>query len=125
MADASQVLASVTNPTGSNTSLALANIDLGPSEVKRILLTFPAGCGGLVGVRIEAAGGYAFPNQPGQFLSFDDYTYAFDVTNQAQTGRWTKVAYNVDLIPHLVTVVFEYDYLRGIQSVSQSLAVAL
>lgn len=88
-------------------------IDLGPSIVRRILITWPAGCGGLVFIRIEAGGGYAFPSVPDELLAFDDYTYTLDVTNQINNGNWAVVAQNRDYIGHDPIIVFEYDYLRG------------
>src|SRR6266566_1995490 len=101
------------------------NYHLGPSIVRRILITYPPGCGGLVGIRIQAGMGDAFPNQPGQFMLFDDYTYAFDVTNQIDSGQWTVLTYNTDAIDRVVQVVFEYDYLRGFNGQTSDVAIAL
>lgn len=98
---------------------------LGPSRVRRISIIFPAGCGGLVGVRIRASGGFAFPNVDGQYFSFDDYVYTFDVANQTDAGQWQAECYNVDLTDHGITVIYEYDYLRGSQTLSQSQPIAI
>lgn len=106
-------------------SIEVFSPNLGPSIVRRILITWPAGCGGLVGVRIEAGGGFAFPNVDGQYLSFDDYTYAFDVANQTTSGQWLAACYNVDYIDHEITVVYEFDYLRGNQQSSSMNPIAL
>lgn len=101
------------------------NCPLGPSLVSRISITWPPGCGGLVGVQVRAGGGFAFPNMNGQFLAFDDYTYTFDVTGQVNNGNWSIDTYNVDLIDHQITIVFEYDYLRGTGNANALTPVAL
>lgn len=100
-------------------------VDLGPSIVRRILLTWPAGCGGLVFLQVQAGGGFAYPSQPGQFLAFDDYTYAFDVSNQINNGNWSILCSNHDAIGHDPAVIFEYDYLRGSVATAQSNPIAL
>lgn len=101
------------------------NCPLGPSLVSRISITWPPGCGGLVGVQVRAGGGFAFPSMDGQFLAFDDYTYTFDVTGQIDNGNWSLDTYNVDLIDHQITVVFEYNYLRGANNQNALTPIAL
>lgn len=125
MADASQVFIYLLAAGNGSSASSRASCDIGLSRVRRILLTFPAGCGGLVGVRVEAAQGYAFPNQPGQFYAFDDYTYTIDVSNQIDSGKWSLVTYNTDYIIHAITAVFEYDYVRGndVSSNNQPIAI--
>lgn len=125
MADALQSFEPIFAPGNGATVIAALPVDLGICEVSRILLTWPAGCGGLVGVQIQAAGGFAFPSKQNQFMAFDDYTYDLEVTNQTTSGKWSIVGYNTDYIAHLVTVVFEYDYLRGnvIGRASQPIAI--
>lgn len=98
---------------------------LGPSQVRRISIIFPAGCGGLVGVRIKAGGGFAFPNVDGQYFSFDDYIYTFDVANQTDSGQWQAECYNIDLIDHGITVIYEFDYLRGNLGIASSQPIAI
>lgn len=113
MADASQVFTPIFPAQNGGSTPGIFNCALGPSIVRRILLVFPAGCGGLVGVRIEAGAGYAFPNQPNQYMLFDDYTYELSVDNQVDSGQWRLVGFNRDFIDHEILTVFEYDYLRG------------
>lgn len=98
---------------------------LGPSIVRRVLLTFPAGCGGLVGVAITAGGTAAFPFNPGSYFSFDDYTYAFEVGEQITTGDWGLITYNADFIIHSVQIVYEYDYLDAGSSAKRQPPVSL
>lgn len=76
-------------------------------------------------VSIQAGNGFAFPSKPGQYLAFDDYTYAFDVSNQIDSGQWSVVFYNLDFIDHDPIVVFEYDYLRGTVTAASATPIAL
>jgi hypothetical protein len=125
MADASQgTIWIVPANTPASAPRTAAN-ELGPSIVRRILLTWPAGCAGQVFVQVQASGGYAFPNQQGQFMAFDDYTYAIDVSNQTTSGHWRLLTYNTDQTDHAIQVIYEFDYLRGDMSTTQLQAVAL
>ena len=45
--------------------------------VERVEITFPAGCVGLVGVRILRGGHQVWPTSPGEWFVSDDYTIAF------------------------------------------------
>lgn len=125
MADALQATTGLIPASTKLPSTVVFGPNLGPSIVRRILITWPAGCGGLVGVRVTAGGGFAFPALAGQYLAYDDYTYPFDVANQVTSGQWLAVCYNVDLIDHLITIVYEYDYLRGNQQASSMNQIAL
>src|SRR5487761_1697663 len=113
MVDASQAYIASFPAGGAPSNLLTYPVHLGPCLVRRILLTFPAGCGGRPVPQVQAAGGFAFPAKAGQYLAFDDYTYVFDVANQVDSGNWSVVGWNSDLIDHDPILVFEYDYLRG------------
>lgn len=113
MADASRVFIPAIAPGNGVPHYTLMQCPLGPSIVRRILITWPAGCGGLVFIQIQAGGGYAFPNQINEYLAFDDFTYTFEVSNQITSGDWSIVYYNMDYIGHDPIIVFEFDYLRG------------
>lgn len=125
MADALQVFQFI-YPAGNGARTVYSNnIDLGPSRVTRLLLTFPPGCSGQVGAAVQAGGSFAFPSLNGEFVTFDDYTYVIDVTGQIDSGKWAVTAYNLDVIDHEIQWVFEYNYLRGIQGVSQPQPISL
>lgn len=113
MADASKVFIPSAAPGNGVKQVFTFPCPLGPSRVRRISITWPAGCGGLLFIQIQAGNGYAFPNEQNMFLAFDDYTYTFDVDNQIDSGQWSIVFYNMDFIVHDPIVVFEFDYLRG------------
>jgi hypothetical protein len=125
MVDASQVFIPAAAPGNGVKQVFALPADLGPCTVRRILITWPAGCGGLLFIQIQAAGGFAFPNQPGMFLAFDDYTYVIDVSNQTNSGKWSIVYYNLDYIDHDPIIVFEFDYLRGDTPVGSTTPIAI
>lgn len=125
MVDASQAYILSFPGGGSPAALQTVTTDLGPCNVRRILITWPVGCGGRLFLSIRAAGGFAFPNMDGQFLAFDDYTYAFDVSNQTDSGKWSVVGWNSDLIEHDPIITYEFDYLRGTVTASSVTPVPL
>lgn len=125
MADALQVFLPIFPPGHDIGTAQSFATPLGPSRVSRILITWPAGCGGLVGMQVQASGGFAFPNQPGQFLLFDDYTYDLEVSNQTDTGNWSLFGFNRDSIEHEISIVYEYNYLRGNTVASSLTPIAL
>lgn len=125
MSDASQVFIPTFPPGNGIKQLLTLACPLGPSIVRRILLTYPAGCAGQLFLSVQAGNGFAFPNKPNQFLAFDDYTYVFDVSNQIDSGQWSIVGYNLDYITHDPIVVFEFDYLRGTVTSASATPIAL
>lgn len=113
MADTSQQFFMPVPAGNGSRQLWNANAPLGPSIVRRILITWPPGCAGLVGVQIQAGGQAAFPNVSASYMVFDNYTYAFDVQNQINSGQWLIQAFNTDFLIHNIQAIFEYDYYRG------------
>jgi hypothetical protein len=111
MPDVSYV-ADLVLPAG-NGAQSFNSIDapLGDSSVRRILLTFPPGCAGLVGVVIFAGGSVAYPINGDKYFVFDDYTYVLEAKGQITSGQWKVVGYNTDYYQHTIQVIFEYDYL--------------
>jgi hypothetical protein len=125
MADASWVDIWIVPANTHENAAQTGRAGLQPCKVRRVLITWPAGCAGQVFVQVQAGGGYAFPSQQGQFMAFDDYTYAVDVTNQVDSGQWSVLLWNTDVIDHAIQVVYEYDYLRGNSASVQSQPIAL
>lgn len=111
MADFAQSI-EIAVPAGSGTqTVGTTNVPLGLCEVQRILVTFPPGCMGNVGVAIAFAGSPVYPNQSGQFFIFDDYILDIPVSRQKNSGAWQVLSYNVDSLVHTVQVIFEANYL--------------
>lgn len=125
MPDASQVFTLTIPPGNGSTTPATYPMSLGLSEVVNCIISWPAGCVGLVGCVLMAANSPAFPRQAGKFLVFDDYVYPFGVTNQIQSGNWALYAYNADYFAHTLQVVLEYDYVITDLSNSSSLQVSI
>jgi hypothetical protein len=125
MPDASQVF-TVTAPAGNgSTTSAYYPLAIGLAEVVNCIITWPAGCAGLVGVVLMAANSPAFPRQQNTYLAFDDYVYEFGVTNQIQTGDWGLQIYNADYFNHTIQVVLEYDYVTTTNQLTDSLQVSV
>lgn len=116
----------LTIPAGNGSFLEWGvSCPLGWSNVTQIILVFPPGCAGLVGVRLGYAGGYVYPAQQGQYFVADDYNLAIPVTNQQQAGQWTLNGYNRDTYQHTVDGWFFYDYIIGTESSPSSGLVSL
>ena len=125
MADFSQSIQCTVPPGFGTQTLQGFPANLPDCIVVKILVTFPPGCAGLVGVSLFAGGSPAYPNVAGQYMAFDDYTLDQDVSNQIQTGQWDVIAYNLDINPHTLQVVFECDNLALSPAVPLSPPVSL
>lgn len=110
--------------TPANTLISL-NCPLGWSDVEQVMLTFPPGCAGLVGVRVEYATNPVYPITAGTYFTLDDYQLIIPVTNQQQAGQWRISAYNHDTYPHTVTAYFFWNYLTTAEQAAVSSLVSL
>lgn len=125
MSDASQAF-SILIPAGNGVlTSAYYPLAIGLAEVTRCIIAWPAGCCGNVGASLLAANTAAFPRQSGVYLAFEDYTYAFDVSNQIQTGNWGIEAYNTDYFDHTLYIVLEYDYVLTSVASSPSTQISI
>jgi len=113
-------------PAGNgSTAIYYEEANLGWSDVQSIMLVFPPGCSGLVGVQIQYAVNPVYPNGPNSWYILDDYVLAIDVTNQQQGGQWRVVGYNTDTYQHIVRGYFSYNYLTASQQEAVSSLVSL
>lgn len=125
MSDASRVF-QITAPAGNgSTTPANYELQLGLAEVVSCIITWPAGCCGLVGVALLAADSWAFPVTPNTYMAYDDFNYTLQITNQIQTGDWSVSIYNADFYSHTIQFVMEYDYVLTDQGSSSGLQVSL
>jgi len=53
---------------------------IGLAEVRRVLVTFPPGCAGLVGVQLRLGGSAVYPFNENEYFIHDDYILEQDVT---------------------------------------------
>ena len=86
---------------------------LGDSNVEEIQISFPPGCNGLVGAKIYAGGASAYPNDPLNYFVFDDYVYIQQVSNQINSGDWSIGLFNTDYVPHIIRVIYKFNYLTS------------
>lgn len=98
-------------PAG-NGSANLSSIPcpLGLSDVSQIILQFPAGCAGNVGVQLLMGGGPAYPAMSGQFFNLDDYVFVIPVSGMGNSGQWQLQGFNTDFYQHTITATFFYDW---------------
>lgn len=125
MPDASQVFAVTVPPGNGSTVSAYYPLSIGLAEAVNCIVTWPAGCVGLVGVALLAANSWAFPYASNTYLAFDDFIYTFGISNQIQTGNWGLQAYNADWYAHTIQVVLEYDYVMTDVQPGSSLQVSI
>ena len=98
---------------------------LGWSRVSQLLVTFPPGCSGFVGVRFLYSDNPVYPIGPSSFFVMDDFTLSIPITNQKQGGQWSMSGYNTDIYPHTVTGYFYFDYINAAQPASSSGLISL
>lgn len=98
---------------------------LGWSRVSQLLVTFPPGCSGFVGVRFLYSDNPVYPIGSSSFFVMDDFTLSIPVTNQKPGGQWSMSGYNTDIYPHTVTGYFYFDYINAAQPASSSGLISL
>lgn len=96
---------------GSPGNVFFVDCELGTSNVTKIQLSFPPGCAGLVGVRVEHGGTQVYPLDPGTWFILDDFVQEIEVTGQGNAGQWHVAGYNTDFYQHVIQAYFYYDYV--------------
>lgn len=99
-------------PGSGSFALWYNDVKLGDSDVEFILVTFPPGCAGLVGCRIEYAHNPVYPIGSNEWFIFDDYTFRIDVSGQRTGGQWRISGYNTDILPHTIQSYWGWNYLK-------------
>jgi len=110
---------------GTVNNIFFVDCELGISDVSQVILVFPPGCSGNVGVRIEHGGSQVYPLAKGTFFILDDFTLAIPVTRQGNSGQWHVAGYNTDVFPHSIGVYFFYDYVNFMEGESSVPLVSL
>lgn len=112
---------------GGNGSQALFfnSVNLGWSDVEEIIIVFPPGCAGLVGVRIEYAVNPVYPTPAGSYFIFDNYTHVIRPTGQPKGGQWRIVGYNQDTFFHTIQSYWGWNYLPGQQQGNAATLISL
>ena len=125
MPDVVRAFPLVLPPNGSVNSVFFVNCPLEDSNVVKILLVFPPGCSGLVGVRVEHGGTQIFPLDPGTWFIFDDYTIELDPSEPNTSGQWHVAGYNLDTNQHTISSYFFYNRIDRSQGSTSSSLVSL
>lgn len=96
---------------GSVNNIFFVSAILGDSDVSKILLVFPPGCSGLVGVRVEVGGAQVYPQKVGTWFIFDNYPLEIPVSKKPNSGQWHIAGYNTDFYQHTIQAYIFWDYL--------------
>lgn len=116
----------ITVPAGNGVQTFQTSLTkIGLAEVRRVLVTFPPGCAGLVGVQLRLGGSAVYPFNENEYFIHDDYILEQDVTNQVNSGDWSVRTYNFDYIDHVIRLTYQYDTVVYGQSLSSSAPIAL
>lgn len=116
----------LTIPPG-NGSLAVTSnqLKLGWSDVVEVMLVFPPGCSGLVGIQLQYARNPVYPNAAGGYYILDDYILTIPISGQQQGGQWAIAGYNQDTYSHIVRSYWSYNYLAMGQASGNSPLISL
>lgn len=113
-------------PAGNGSKSAWYNqVVLGWSDVQEIMIVFPPGCSGLVGVQIDYAFNPVYPNANNSWYVLDDYTLVIPVSSQQQGGQWEIYGYNQDTYVHTIRSYWSYNYLTSDQIAAASPLISL
>jgi hypothetical protein len=113
-------------PAGNGSSAVFFNaVNLGWSDVQEIMIVFPPGCSGLVGVQVQYAVNSVYPNAGNSYYVLDDYVLVIPVSSQQQGGQWRIVGYNQDTFPHTVRSYWAYNFLTAAQATANSPLISL
>src|SRR5271155_3518316 len=100
-------------------------VNLGWSDVQEIMIVFPPGCAGLVGIQIQYAVNSVYPNAGNAFYVLDNYTLVIPVSGQQLGGQWRIAGYNQDTFPHTIRSYWAYNFLTPAQSAASSPLISL
>lgn len=96
---------------GTTSNIFFVDCEIGISNVSQIIIQFPPGCAGNVGIRVEHGGSQVYPLKSGTFFVFDDFTLVIPISGQGNSGQWHVAGYNTDFYDHVINAYFFYDYV--------------
>lgn len=91
-------------------------------EVESIDVEVPAGPAGLMGFYLELSGQQWIPWEMGQWITWDNQSRNWPLTNQPTSSGWALVGYNTGTYDHTVTVRF---HLNAVSSAGDSPAPSI
>ena len=112
-------------PDTARASYGTVAVPLSPGTLSRVLLGFPAGCHGLVGVRLRRAGQLIVPLTPGEWIASDNFTpdIMLDVKLDDVPYAVEIEYYNEDTAnAHTITFTF---IVSGVEGVIETVQVSV
>lgn len=100
-------------------------VTLGWSDVQEVMIVFPPGCTGLVGVQLQYAFNPVYPNAGNSWYVLDDYILVIPVSSQQKAGQWMIAGYNQDNYVHVIRSYWSYNYLTSDQVAAASPLISL
>jgi len=94
-------------------------------EVVEIDVKIPPGPSGNVGFFIRAGGTQYIPRTPGKYIIPDNDYLTWPMQNAINSGSWALTAYNTDIYPHLIQVIFQINELQYTPSLPSSSPIGL
>lgn len=95
----------VTIPAGTPASAPVYTaIPFAARVPESVVIRFPPGPGGLVGVQLTISGNAVIPSQLGGWLIGDDEDMPWDLQGYPDSGAWQLLGYNTGLYDHTIYV---------------------
>lgn len=80
-----------------------------PRIVRRIIIRFPPGPQGQVGVQLRSGGVQVIPWSTGTWLVGDGESIPWEPTATLESGAWQLAGYNLGAFDHTIYLTFELD----------------
>ena len=78
---------------------------------RKVTITIPDGHAGLTGIAVAFGHNAVIPSNKGGFISGNDWTFPFDLSDYPNGVSWSVFVVNLDTIAHTWQVIFEGDTL--------------
>lgn len=95
--------------TGANNAIEIGQIGDPSSQVSSVIIRIPAGHAGLTGIALAYGHQPVIPRNTGAFLSGDDDTFSFDLTDYPAGVPWSVFVCNLDILSHVWQVTWEME----------------
>lgn len=89
-----------------------------PGIPRKVTIVIPDGHAGLTGIALGYGHQPVIPDNRGAFISGNDETIPFDLTNYPAGPKWSAFMVNSDQTPHSWEIRFEFDEIRDLPAPS-------
>lgn len=69
-----------------------------------VFITFPDGCGGLVGIRLTMGGVPVVPRNDGAWIKGNGRVVPYQLEGYPDSGAWQLTGYNTDIFDHTISI---------------------